>query len=74
MALAKVFIRCPYCKERIAADAVRCKHCHADLTAPKKKFQLSLKGMNNFRTGFLCGILFVLIVIVLVYYQFYAGV
>jgi hypothetical protein len=24
-------MRCPYCKERIKKDAVRCKHCHASI-------------------------------------------
>jgi hypothetical protein len=23
--------KCPYCKEDIKADAIRCKHCHADI-------------------------------------------
>ena len=23
--------QCPYCKEEIRSDALRCKHCHADI-------------------------------------------
>jgi hypothetical protein len=26
-------MRCPYCKERIKKDAVRCKHCHSSIGA-----------------------------------------
>lgn len=73
MSLAHESNRCPYCREPIAVGAIRCKHCHADLAGPRKKWGLSLPEINNFRVGFLCGLLFVAIVEVLLYYQFFAG-
>lgn len=72
MTVMKETIRCPFCREAIAAGATRCKHCHADLTERKKKRSL-LARYNNFRFGFITGILFTLTVAILIYYQFYAG-
>ena len=72
MALAKESARCPYCRESIAVGAIRCKHCHTDLAQPKRKKLNPFGPVNNFRTGFLCGILFSLIILVLGYYQFFA--
>jgi uncharacterized paraquat-inducible protein A len=67
MSLAKSTQKCPYCKETIAAGASRCKHCHADLKTPKRHW---LTRINNFRAGFLGGILFALVLFVLGYLHF----
>jgi len=72
MAVVKQLTKCPYCLEPIAAGATRCKHCQADLTANKKKSGV-LKGLDNFRTGFLTGVLFSLLLAVLAWYHFWAG-
>jgi len=71
MALAKEITKCPFCKESIAANAIRCKHCHADLVKPKDKKPGIFGETNTFRTGFLTGILFSLILTILLYYQFW---
>ena len=73
MSLAKEMTRCPYCREPIAAGALRCKHCHADLTEKKPGKKLLFGKVNTFRFGFLCGILFTIVVFWLVYLQFFAG-
>ncbi len=72
MTLAQNLIKCPYCREEIAYGAIRCKHCHADLSELKKKDSIWAK-YNCFRTGFLCGVLFALIVSVVVYLHFISG-
>ena len=72
MTVAKMSQKCPYCKETINAGATRCKHCHADLSAGSKK-PSALATMDNFRTGFLSGILFTLILTVLAYFHFFAS-
>jgi len=72
MTVVKETIRCPFCREVIASDATRCKHCHADLSAQKKKRPLFAR-YNTFRLGFLTGILFTLVLLFLIYYQFYGG-
>ncbi|MCD6250020.1 MAG: hypothetical protein J7J98_06810 [candidate division Zixibacteria bacterium] len=73
MSLAKETRRCPFCRETIATTATRCKHCHADLSDLPRKRLAFLKKINTFRTGFLCGILFAILITILVYFQFYAG-
>ena len=73
MTVAKETRRCPYCRETIAATASRCKHCHADLDDMPRKRPAFLKKVNTFRIGFLCGILFTLLMTILIYFQFYAG-
>lgn len=74
MSVAHQMVRCPYCREPIAAGAVRCKHCQSDLgTKVEKQKSGYLAKLNNFRAGFLCGVLFCLIMAVLVYFQFYGG-
>lgn len=72
MVVAKQLIKCPYCLEPIAAGATRCKHCQADLGS-RKKNRLSLKKLDNFRTGFLAGVLFSIILAFLTWFQFWGG-
>jgi hypothetical protein len=73
MSVALQTVRCPFCREPIAAGAVRCKHCQADLTGRVDKKKSSFAQLNTFRTGFLSGILFCLILAVLAYFQFFGG-
>jgi hypothetical protein len=70
MAVAKEMVRCPYCREPIAAEASRCKHCHGDLGGANKKKSSLFASLNTFRSGFLCGILFALVLAILAYFQF----
>ncbi|MFZ5980819.1 MAG: zinc ribbon domain-containing protein [Candidatus Zixiibacteriota bacterium] len=65
MTVATQTIRCPYCKEPINAQATICKHCHSDLSNLKKPKKSYFSKYNNFRTGFLSGILFSLILLIL---------
>ncbi len=37
MAVAKEMIRCPFCYEPVAAQAIKCKHCLSELPVKKKK-------------------------------------
>jgi hypothetical protein len=73
MTVAKEISHCPFCREPIAVGAVRCKHCHADLGELKSKKPGPFDRLNTFRVGFLSGILFCLLMVLLVYFQFYAG-
>ena len=73
MSLAKEITKCPFCKEPIAAGAVRCKHCHADLVKRDDKKGARFARLNTFRTGFLCGVLFAVVIFVLGYFQFFSG-
>ena len=73
MTVAHQTIRCPYCKEPIATGATRCKHCQSDLAGQVAKKKSMFAEMNTFRTGFLSGILFCLILAVLAYFQFWGG-
>ena len=66
-----LFKKCPKCKEAVNAAAIRCKHCHAEIGTAKKKSLWS--GQNTFRLGFLSGILFALIVVLLIYWQVSLG-
>ncbi len=70
MSVAVAKEKCPYCKETIAHGAVRCKHCHADLGPAKKAKVSPFKRLDTFRTGFLAGIAFTLLLVLLVYLQF----
>jgi hypothetical protein len=69
MSLAKETKRCPFCREVINVAAVRCKHCHADLTKQGKKKSGFFSRMNTFRTGFLSGILLSLIIAIVLFFQ-----
>ena len=71
MSVAVETARCPYCREKIAVGATRCKHCHADLGESSKKHKNPLNKLDTFRTGFLSGILFTLVLSVLIYFQFF---
>lgn len=71
MTLVKELEKCPLCKEPIESGAVRCKHCHADLTELGQKKSVWAK-YNCFRTGFLFGILFAVVVFLLAYLHFFS--
>ncbi len=71
MSLAKTTGACPYCKEPIHPQAVKCKHCQSDLTAAKKQKRSYFARFNNFRSGFLAGVLFTLVMGILLYVQFF---
>lgn len=72
MSLAKETRHCPFCRETINAKAVRCKHCHADLSDSLPKRKSALKKYNTFRIGFLAGVCFAVALFVLAWYQFSA--
>ena len=69
MSLAKETKRCPFCKEVINATAVRCKHCHADLSDGTGKKPGRVNALNTFRNGFLTGVVFSAIIALLIYLQ-----
>ncbi|HUV30959.1 MAG TPA: hypothetical protein VMY05_07730 [Acidobacteriota bacterium] len=68
MAVVRETVKCPYCFEPIMAKATRCRHCHADLVSTTRK--RTFGKHNTFRTGFLAGVLFTIIMAVLIYLQF----
>lgn len=72
MTIAKEMTRCPLCKEPIIAGASRCRHCQADLGSLSAKKKTYFSKVNDFRHGFLTGILFTLLLVVLAYFQFFA--
>lgn len=67
MAVVKPLKKCPFCCEPIAADATRCKHCQADLTGNAKSKSGRWREYNNFRVGFLSGILFSILLALLIW-------
>ena len=69
MSLAKQTAVCPFCKEPIIAGATRCKHCQSELNKSDAKKSRFAK-YNTFRSGFLVGVLFTIVVIVLGYLTF----
>ncbi|MBN1211654.1 MAG: hypothetical protein JXA92_03675 [candidate division Zixibacteria bacterium] len=73
MTIAKEMIKCPFCKEPINARATVCKHCHSDLAPLKKPQKSILAHYNTFRTGFLTGLLFSLILLILWLMYVYSG-
>jgi len=72
MAVVKETVKCPYCREPIAAEATRCKHCHAELTDKPRKRSSRLARLNTFRIGFLSGLVFCIVMAILIYFQFFA--
>lgn len=71
MSVVKEIQKCPYCKEAIAPGAIKCKHCFSEISSPQKASPF--KKYNNFRLGFLVGILFLLVVELLIYIQFFSA-
>ena len=57
----------------INAAATRCKHCHADLGAAAPGRRNPLKQFDTFKTGFLSGLLFALLIVILLYLQFWSA-
>jgi len=70
MSIATKTARCPYCKEVISPEATKCRYCHSELTGSKKG-RSPFAQYNTFRTGFLTGVAFTLVLLVLVYLQFF---
>lgn len=54
--------KCPKCKESVLPGATKCKHCGSEIKTGKKTWYTKY---NNFRAGFLSGILFTLCLVVL---------
>ncbi|RME20984.1 MAG: hypothetical protein D6800_12605 [Candidatus Zixiibacteriota bacterium] len=69
MSLATETVRCPYCREPIHPKATRCKHCHAEIERPPEKSAFFTR-LDTFRSGFIAGVIFCLILAVLAYFQF----
>ncbi|MDX9858336.1 MAG: hypothetical protein RBT76_11130 [candidate division Zixibacteria bacterium] len=67
MSLVKETKRCPYCQEAISVTAIRCKHCHADLSGPAKSSINRSARYNTFRFGFVAGLLFSVMIAILGY-------
>jgi len=71
MSVAKELQKCPFCLEPIMAGATRCKHCQVDLTAIGQEKRSRLAKLQTFKTGFLTGLLFSLIIVLLLWAHFY---
>lgn len=71
MSLAKTTATCPFCKEVIHPQAVKCKHCQSELVSAKKQKESFLAQYNTFRYGFLGGVIFAVVMAVLLYFQFF---
>ena len=69
MSVAKVLATCPFCKEPIAGGATKCKHCQSDLSSLQKKKGSLFDRFDNFRFGFLTGVLFSISLAILLYMQ-----
>lgn len=72
MSLVKQLQKCPFCLEPIMAEATRCKHCQTDLADESRK-KSRLKKYQTFRTGFLAGMLFSLILATLAWAHLFWG-
>lgn len=71
MALAtKTTTKCPFCKEAIIEGALRCKHCHSDLTPTEKPRPRLVVKINTFRNGFIVGVVFTLTLVILAWKHF----
>lgn len=71
MSLPRPNVPCPFCKEMIHPDAVKCRFCQSELKSATKKRGNPLAKYLTFRNGFLIGVLFTIVVGVLIYSQFY---
>lgn len=69
MSVVKELQKCPYCKEAITQGASICKHCQSVIEDAKRPAWHT--AYNNFRFGFLVGILFSAIMLFIIYYHFY---
>lgn len=72
MAVLETTRACPECRERIKIGATRCKYCGAEISPKKQAGRPLSKRVNNFRFGFITGVLFTAVLVVLIYYQFFA--
>lgn len=71
MTLAKTLGTCPYCKEPIHPQATKCKHCQSELISAASRKPSFFSRYNTFRYGFLTGIVFMVVLMILTYLQFY---
>ncbi len=71
MALAtKPLTKCPFCKEQILEGAIKCKHCHSELKALEKEEPGFFSRLNTFRNGFIAGVVFMLVLVILAWKHF----
>ncbi len=61
---------CPYCKEKIREEAVKCRYCYSELPGNKSRAKRLKNALNTFRTGFLTGVVFMLLIVILFYHHF----
>ncbi len=73
MAVPKLMVKCPLCREPIVAGATKCKHCHSDLSSLSSSKSSRFQGINTFRFGFLSGVLFTLALVLLTYLHCSSG-
>ncbi|HVP07629.1 MAG TPA: hypothetical protein VMS71_07295, partial [Candidatus Acidoferrum sp.] len=66
MSVAKTMGVCPYCREPIQAEATKCKHCQSDLTSIKKPKRSYFARFNTFKYGFVVGVCFTVLLLILV--------